>query len=79
VDEKTLIRAKQVLGLFTIVLGALGFYKVYQILLYILNLQPGTLETYSSNVSQLIYIVFILAMAFVVYDRLEAQLKRKRK
>lgn len=76
-DEKTLVRARQILGLITIVLGALGFYKVYQITLYILNLQPGTLETYSSNVSHLIYIVFVLAIAFVVYDRLEAQLKKK--
>ncbi len=78
-SKTMLTRARQVLGVINIVLGAWGFYEAYQITLYILNLAPGSLETYSRHVSTLLYIIFVLAISFVIYDRLEAHVKKSRK
>jgi len=78
-DEKILIKAKWILGALTIILGALGFYEAYKVALYILNMAPGSLATYSEGVRTLFYVMFILAIAFVIYDRLEAKIKSQRR
>ncbi len=71
VSADTLGKFRKILGLFTIILGAIGIYEAYEVALYILNLKTGTLETYSFSMTVMIYSLFILAILFVIYNRLE--------
>jgi len=57
---------RRLLGLLTLVSAALAAYFSYKVFAYIVGVEPGSLESYVSWMQALVYILFVLAAAYVL-------------
>ncbi len=57
---------RRLLGLLTLVAAVLAVYFSYKVFAYIVNVEPGSLESYMSWMQALVYILFVLAAAYVL-------------
>ncbi len=69
-NNKYLGYFKEALGAFTIIALVLSAYYAYKVFAYIMNWEAGSQQTYTSYMTILIYILFILTSLFLVYETL---------
>jgi len=57
---------RRLLGLLTLAAAALAAYFSYKVFAYIVNMEPGSLESYTWWMQALVFILFILTAAYVL-------------
>ena len=57
---------RRLLGLLTLVAAVLAAYFSYKVFAYIVNVEPGSLESYMSWMQALVHILFVLVAAYVL-------------
>lgn len=65
------VTLKRVMGALTLIIATAAVYLSYRVYAYIVNLEPGSLETYQSWMSALIYLLFILTAAYILASTYE--------
>ncbi|QOJ78090.1 hypothetical protein IG193_04675 [Infirmifilum lucidum] len=61
---------KVALGAVTIIALAISAYYAYKVFAYIMNWEAGSQQTYTSYMTILIYVLFILTSFFLIYETL---------
>ncbi|MEM0223652.1 MAG: hypothetical protein QXT33_02030 [Thermofilum sp.] len=69
--QRRVAMLRRFMGVLTLAVVIAGGYFSYKIYAYIVNLEPGSLESYQSWMSTLIYLLFILSAAYVLISTYE--------
>lgn len=73
--QRKVMVLRRIMGVLTIAVVIAAGYFSYKVYAYIMNLEPGSLESYQSWMTALIYLLFILTTAYVLVATYERRVR----